>query len=215
MDRRTFLTSSLALPGLALALPGLALAADSPLPPPGDLAGKGLMDALKARKTGRAFLPDPLPDQLLSDLLWAGFGVSRPDGRRTAPSYRNWQEIDLYATTAKGLFRYEPKAHALAQVGDKDIRALAGKQDFVATAPLNLIYVADFTRMNAKDDEERRFAAACDTGFVSQNVYLFCAVNGLSTVVRANIDKEALAQAMGLKSTQWITLAQTVGYPKP
>ncbi len=214
MDRRTFLTSTMTFAAGA-ALPGLALAADPAALPQPSASAKSLLEALKARHTNRSFLPDPLPAQVISDLLWHGFGVNRADsGRRTAPSYKNWQEIDIYAATAQGLFLYNAKAHSLTMVLDKDIRALTGKQDFVATAPLNLVYVADYTRMSTDKAEERLFASAADTGFISQNVYLFCAVQGLATVVRANIDKEALAKAMGLKADQGITLAQTVGYPK-
>ncbi|MFO7768428.1 MAG: SagB/ThcOx family dehydrogenase [bacterium] len=186
------------------------------LPPPDTEGGLPLMQALKARHSSRSFSERSLPDQVLSDLLWAAFGVNRPEsGKRTAPSAVNWQEIDIYVSTAEGLYLYEPGDHALSLVRDEDLRALAGEQAFVATAPVNLIYVADYGRIGQGAMGDKDFYAAADTGFIAQNVYLFCASEGLSVVVRAMIDRPALAQAMGLEPDQHITLSQTVGYPTP
>ncbi|MDD5412682.1 MAG: SagB/ThcOx family dehydrogenase, partial [Methylobacter sp.] len=164
----------------------------------------------------REFSAEKLPPQVLSDLLWAAFGVNRPEtGGRTAPSTRNWQDIDIYVSTADGLYLFDAKSHALKMIEAKDIRALTGMQDFVGTAPVNLIYVSDFTRMDSDtSQEDRKITAAIDTGFISQNVYLYCASTGLATVVRGSVDKEALAKAMKLNSKQWIVVAQSVGYPK-
>jgi nitroreductase len=176
---------------------------------------KLLMQALAERQSTREFSSEPLSLQMLSDLLWAANGINRPDtSGRTAPSAMNMQEIDIYVAKADGLFLYDAKDNALLQVLSEDIRALTGKQEFVKDAPVNLIFVADFTKMNKIPQEEVVFYAACDTGFVSQNVYLFCASNALATVVRGWIDKTALAKAMKLKPAQTIILAQTVGYPK-
>ena len=185
------------------------------LPKPVTEGGKPLMEALKNRRTDRAFSAKKLPDQVLSNLLWAADGVNRPDGKRTAPSAVNWQEIDVYVATADGLWLYDAKAHALTQVLAEDIRALTGKQPFVKDAPVNLVYVADFSKvkMPGVPDDEKKIWAAADTGFISQNVYLFCASENLATVVRGLIDKPALAKAMKLRADQFIILAQTVGYP--
>ncbi len=184
------------------------------LPPPRTDGGKPLMQALMARSSSREFSAKPLPAEVLSDLLWAGFGINRPeDGRRTAPSARNWQEIDIYAATADGVYLYDAKANALKPVLAEDIRALTGGQDFVKDAPLNLIYVADYEKMQGSDAEKEPMAYA-DTGFIAQNVYLYCASEGLVTVVRAWIEKPALAKKIGLRPTQHITLSQTVGFPK-
>jgi len=153
--------------------------------------------------------------QELSNLLWAAFGVNRADvGKRTAPSARNRQEIDIYVATADGLYLYEPKDHALRPILKEDIREKTGGQPFVKEAPLNLIYVADFSRMGSYSGQQKEFYSACNTGFISQNVYLYCASEGLATVVRGMIDKPALAQVMRLSPDQKIILAQTVGYPK-
>ena len=177
--------------------------------------GRPLMQVLKDRKSSREFSPEKLPIQVLSNLLWAASGINRPDsGRRTAPTAVNWQEIDIYVAAADGLYLYEVKAHLLKPVLAEDIRAMTGLQSFVKEAPVNLIYVADFSKMGKATNEDKEFFSAADTGFVSQNVYLYCASEGLATVVRANIDKPALAKVMGLRPDQKITLSQTVGYPK-
>ena len=184
------------------------------LPKPATEGGKPLMEALKNRRTSREFSPKKLPDQVLSNLLWAACGVNRPDGRRTAPTAVNWQEIDVYVSTADGLWLFDAREHALKPVLAEDIRALTGRQAFVKDAPVNLIYVADFSRMGRATDDDKRLYSATDTGFISQNVYLFCASEGLATVVRGLIEKPALAKAMKLRPDQTIILAQTVGYPR-
>lgn len=185
------------------------------LPAPQMDGGKPLMQALKERASARAFSPEKLPPQTLSNMLWAAFGVNRPaSGGRTAPSANNSQDMDVYVATADGLFLYDAKAHALKQLVADDIRALAGRQAFVKDAPVNLIYVSDLSKMARAAPEDKEFYAAAHTGFISQNVYLYCASEGLATVVRAMIDRPALAKVMGLRPDQKITLAQTVGYPR-
>jgi len=207
-----FLFMSMMMMGVS----GLAGGAETiKLPPPQTAGGMPLMQALQARHSAREFSPRPLPPQVLSDLLWAAQGVNRPEtGKRTAPSARDWREIDVYVTQADGVFIYEPNAHALRKVLDRDVRALTGRQDFPAVAPVNLVYVADSRRMADADEAQKAFYSAADTGFIAQNVYLFCASSGLAVVVRGALDKEALAVALGLGPHQRVTLAQTVGYPK-
>jgi len=183
------------------------------LPKPQMEGGKPLMQALKERKTGREFSPEKLSPQVLSNLLWAAFGVNRPDGHRTAPTASNRQEIDIYVTTADGAFLYDAKNNSLQPVTQEDVRAATGKQPFVATAPLNLVYVADFARMGKATDENKIFYSATDTGFIAQNVYLFCASEGLATVVRGLVDREPLGKALKLRPDQRIILSHTVGYP--
>jgi len=185
------------------------------LPPPQTEGGKPLMQALKARSSSREFSAEKLPAQLLSNLLWAAFGVNRPQsGKRTAPSAMNWQEIDVYVAMADGLFLYDAQAHRLTPILTEDIRGLTGAQGFVAEAPVNLVYVADLSRTSRASGEDQTLFTAADTGFVAQNVYLFCASEGLATVVRGSVDRAALAKAMRLRPDQKIILAQTVGYPK-
>lgn len=185
------------------------------LPEPQMDAGKPLMQVLKSRESSRAFGSEKLPEQVLSNMLWAAFGVNRPNsGKRTAPSAMNWQEIDIYAATADGLFVYDAKAHALKPVLTGDIRALTGGQPFVKDAAVNLVYVAAFSKMGDAEQDVKVFCSAANTGFISQNVYLYCTSEGLATVVRGLIDRPALEKAMGLRPDQKVTLAQSVGYPK-
>ncbi len=177
--------------------------------------GKPLLDCLKARQSGREFSSEKLPLQVLSNLLWAADGINRPDsGKRTAPSAVNWQDIDIYAATAEGLFLYLPKEHALRKIAAEDVRAAMGKQEFVKDVPLNLVYVSDSSKIPMGKDEDKRYFSGTHTGFISQNVYLFCASEGLSTVVRGLLDPETMAKVMKLRPEQHITLAQSVGYPK-
>ena len=185
-----------------------------PLPKPQTGGGKPLMQSLKERQSARAFSTNNLPPQVLANLLWAAWGVNRPDsGLRTAPSASNRQELDVYVTTSNGLFRYDAKAHALQPILTNDVRGATGMQPFVKEAPVNLIYVADFARAGNGTDEDKLLCAADCTGSISQNVYLFCASEGLTTVVRGMVPKADLAKIMKLRPEQKIILAQTVGYP--
>jgi SagB-type dehydrogenase family enzyme len=185
------------------------------LPEPQMEGGRPLMQVLKDRKSSRAFSAEKLPSQVLSNMLWAAFGVNRPDsGKRTAPSARNWQEIDIYVATADGLYFYDARGHMLRKILAGDIRAMTGRQTFVGEVPVNLIYVADFSRMHGAADDDKVLYSAAATGFISQNVYLYCASEGLATVVRGLIDRPALAKVMKLRANQKVILSQSVGYPK-
>ena len=184
------------------------------LPAPQTTGGKPLMQALKLRQTMRNFSEKPLPLQVLSNLLWAANGINRPEiGKRTAPTAMNSQEIDVYVALQGGLYFYDAKANLLKCVVAKDLRVATGGQPFVAKAPVNLIFVADLTKFTRGDEKSKEFYSATDTGYISQNVYLFCASEGLATVVRGGLDRDALGKAMRLKPEQKIQLAQTVGYP--
>jgi len=177
--------------------------------------GRPLMQVLKDRKTSRIYSTEKLPDQELSNILWAAFGVNRPDtGKRTAPSAKNWKEIDIYVSTADGLYLYDAKEHVLNPILNDDIRSLTGTQSFVKKVPVNLIFVADFSKIPIPEEEAKVFISAADSGFISQNVYLYCASEGLATVVRGSVDRPTLAKAMKLRPDQRIVLAQSVGYPK-
>lgn len=186
------------------------------LPPPGMEGGRPLMQVLKERQSKRDFSSRTIEPQLLSDLLWAAFGVNRPENdHRTAPSAMNAQEIDLYVVLAQGAYVYEAKAHRLRPVVAGDHRAKTGGQDFVKVAPIALVFVADLARMVKAKPEVKEPYAWVDTGYVSQNVYLFCASAGLATVVHELGQRAPLAAALQLRPDQKITLAQSVGYPGP
>jgi len=183
------------------------------LPPQTD-GGMPLMKALKNRKTSREFASRDLSAQQLSNMLWAACGINRPDEKkRTAPSAMNYQEVDVYVSTAKGLFLYNPEKHILSEILKEDIREKTGKQDFVKTAPLTLVFVADYAKMAKSDEKTKEGYAMADAAFISENVYLFCASEGLATGVRAMIDKDVLGKAMKLTPNQHIILAQSVGFP--
>ena len=185
------------------------------LPEPQTQGGMPLMQALKVRKSTREFSSRELPAEVISDMLWAAAGINRPESaHRTSPTAMDMQEIDIYLAKADGLYLYDFKGNILMPVMSGDIRALTGSQPFVKDAPVNLIYVADLSKMSRLSSQNADFYAAADTGFISQNVYLDCASSGLATVVRGSMDKSALAKAMKLRPDQKIILAQTVGYPK-
>lgn len=189
-------------------------AASIALPPPVRQGGLPLMAALAQRHSSREFARDPLPEQLLSDLLWAAYGVNREGGWRTAPSALNCQEVDVFVALPAGAYRYDAMSHALQLVAAADMRRVTGYQDFVDEAPLDLVFVADHARMGMVPVAQRESYASAAAGAIAQNVYLFCASSGLATVIRAWIDRAAIADALGLTHDQQVLLAQTVGYPK-
>ena len=184
------------------------------LPQPRREGGKPLMDVLSGRRSSRDYTAEELDLQTLSDLLWAAFGPVSPK-RRTAPSSHNRQEIDLYVVLKSGVFIYDAYENVLRPHLEGDFRALTGVQEFVAGAPLNVVMVADTTKITGKTPQGVIETIYADTGFISQNIYLYCTSAGLAGVIRALIDKEALAAALGLSETQVITLIHTVGVPAP
>ena len=200
---------------ICAALSGAQDLKDFALPAPRLEGGKPLMQALKARQTSRAFDTKKLSNQVLSDLLWAAAGINRIDsGKRTAPSARNLQEVEVYAVLEDGAYLYDAKTNTLKAVAKGDLRKLTGGQEFVAVAPLNLVYVADTEKLKGASAEDQALYIGADSGYISQNVYLFCASEGLATVVRGSVERKALAEALKLSGQKKITLAQTVGYPK-
>jgi nitroreductase len=184
------------------------------LPRPVKTGGMPLMQVLARRRSSREFSGRELPLPLLSGLLWAAYGVNRRGGGRTAPSALDAQEIDLYVALDSGAYLYDAKAHALRLVAASDLRRVTGYQDFVDEAPLDLVLVADHARMRLVPVGQRESYASAAAGAIAQNVYLFAASAGLATVIRAWIDRAAIADALGLSHDQQVLLSQTVGYPK-
>ena len=177
--------------------------------------GMPLMEALAKRATSRAFDTTRLSPGQISNLLWAAFGINRSDGKRTAPSSRNRQETDIYVLLGEGAFIYDAAYHRLNQVIPDDIRALGGTQPFVKDAPVTLVFIADLSRMGDGPAEEKMNTANIDVGYISQNVYLWAASEGLVTGARGSVDKQALGARLKLKSTQVIIIAQSVGFAPP
>jgi hypothetical protein len=185
------------------------------LPEPKLDTSKSLAQALKDRKTQREYTAGNLSPQVLSNLLWATWGINRPDsGRRTAPSAFNRQEIEVYVTTAEGAYRYDPKGNDLVPVASGDIRMLTGTQSYFKDAAINLVYVADLSKAGDAPEPDKLLISAYDTGVIAENAYLYCASEGLATVFRLGIDKQKLGAALKLNPNQRITGAQTVGLAK-
>jgi len=205
-----------------IALTGLFISAsaqDIILPAPDKTGGKPLMQALNQRQTTRSFTNDSLTHQQLSELLWAAWGINRPDQKkRTAPSAMNWQEIDVYVTIPSGLYQYIAESHILKQINSNDLRKMTGSQDFVADAALNIVYVADMGKIGKKEGDEIKdsdlFMTYANTAFIAQNIYLYCASADLGCVVRGTAGDDKLPSEMGLRSNQVIIMTQTVGVPK-
>lgn len=184
------------------------------LPPARRTGGMPLMEALAARHSGRDFdAGRELDMQTLSDLLWAAWGINRRSGR-TAPSSHNRQEIELYVFLKSGVYKYDAARHALLLLIPEDLRASTGSQPFVGVAPVEIALVSDTSKITGKSPQGIIEATYANTGFICQNIYLFCASEGLCTVARALVPKEELAARLSLAPEQIITLVQSVGYPK-
>jgi SagB-type dehydrogenase family enzyme len=183
------------------------------LPEPTKTGGKPLFEALNQRQSLRSFTAQKIEMQTLSNILWAAYGVNRPNGKRTVPAAREWMEYDIYVVMADGWYTYEPGKHELIKKSSDDRREYAGRQDFVHTAPLTLIYVADYERMPGATDEVRDFYSAVNLGFISQNVYLCCASEGLGTCVLGQVDKDKAREVFKLRPGQRVVLSQVIGYP--
>jgi len=210
MPHRRTLLITLALVLFAAA----AFAQDITLPAPKTDGGKPLMQLLKERHSTREFGPEKVSPQVLSNLLWAAFGINRADEKRTAPSAMNWQEIDIYVATAEGAYLWDAKANVLKLVASGDLRGATGNQAYVGTAAMNLVYVADMAKTGRATPEQQQTWVWANAGFIAQNAYLFCASEGLVAVVRALLNREALAPQLKLRPDQKIILAQSIGYPK-
>ncbi len=225
MNRREFMKASAAT-GAALVASGVSAVSAQELkaialPKSATGGANAFLDVLGKRKSTRTISSDPLPAEVLSTLLWAAAGINRPDGKRTAPTANDKQEVDIYVAMASGLYVYDVKANQLKPVLATDIRAMTGiqAQAYVKDAAVNLVYVADYARMKNYyfgyvADETKALYTAAATGCIAENVYLYCASEGLATVLRAEIDRPALAAIMTLRPEQKIILAQSVGYPK-
>jgi SagB-type dehydrogenase family enzyme len=186
------------------------------LPPPRPDFGSSLAAALRARRSGRSFTHRALERQTLAELLWSAFGVNRPEsGDRTAPSAMGARETELYAALPEGVWHYDALAHRLLPHLAADIRRETGEQDFVGTAPLELILVADGAKLEFDFPMDKNLTGSVDAGFIAENVYLYCAAEGLACVVRGAFDHQALARRLGLPASRFVTYVVSVGYPRP
>lgn len=189
------------------------------LPSPQEDLDFPLMKALAIRRTKRKWKNSNLSDQQISNLLWAACGVTvketkRCKSKRTAPSACNSQEIKIYIALHSGLFLYDEKNHQLIKIFSDDIREYIGTQKMMSSAPLGLIYVSDYSKLKTflfKDDNRKWFTSTTDTGFISQNVYLYCAMAKLSTVIIGLVNREKLHQIMRLKDYEKVVYTQVIG----
>ena len=229
MKRRTFVESAVkALPAIAvMGVPKISLGQELQaitLPKPEKDGGKSVLASIQERRTIRSISPEPLPAQMLSNLLWAAFGVNRPEGLRgkpgrTAASASNSQEIDLYVALPQGVYLYEAVPHSLKPVLAGDFRARAGRRG-AATAPVNIFYVVDLAKYvlegqpdpNLGDPEVQKSYYYVATGLIASNVYLFAASQGLAAWFH-NCDRVNTAKEFNLRSEQRVLFAQTVGFP--
>jgi SagB-type dehydrogenase family enzyme len=178
-----------------------------------------LMKAIETRRTKRKWKDSPLSYQEISNILWAACGITheetkRSKSRRTAPSACNSQEIKVYIALPDGLFLYDEKNHQLIKVLSDDIRKEIGTQKMMHSAPVGLIYVSDYSKLKTlifKDDNRKWFTSTADTGFISQNVYLYCAAANLSTAILSLVDREKLHGIMGLADFEKVVYTQVIG----
>lgn len=189
------------------------------LPPPQKDMDFPLMKALGLRRSKRKWKDEPVPIQDLSNLLWAACGITREEtksskSRRTAPSATNSQEIRVYVALEDGFYLYEEKEHQLKLVQQVDLRTDIGIQKMMRSAPVGLIFVSDFSKLSRyvrKDEGRRWFISGTDAGYISQNIYLYCAAAGLSTVVLGLVDRDKLHEKMGLQPHEKVVYTQVVG----
>jgi len=182
---------------------------------PDTLSGVPLLQAAQQRRTARDFKSMNLSTKHLSEVLWMAYGVNRPNGKRTVPSARALYPLRVYAVLSNGIYYYNPAKHILEPVAQGDYRGLCGVQDFVATAPLNLIFVSDIFKYGdpQKVPETTRIKiSAIDAGHCTQNVYLYCASEKLSCVERAMVSEDELLKVLQLDDKFRFIIAQTVGY---
>ena len=206
---------SLFIAALLFVVSGSLVAQDITLPKAVTTGGKPLMEALNARKTIRTFSSQELTQAQLANLLWAANGVNRADGKRTAPSASNCQEIDVYVFLKTGVYFYDATNHKLVLKAKGDLRSQVGTQAFTHKAPVVLVFVGNYDKMSRYKDrpEDMQFYAATDVGNVSQNVYLFAASEGMSTVALGGVKRDELMKILNITNGK-VLLGQPVGFPE-
>ena len=189
------------------------------LPPPQKDLPYPLMKALENRRSIRKWSDEELSEQDISNLLWAACGITKEatknsKSKRTAPSATNSQEIKVYVATKDGVFLYDENDHTLTEILSQDISEYVATQKMMHSAPLKLIFVTDLKKYTSplyKNDEQKWFFSGTDAAYISQNVYLYCAAAGLSTVVLGLVRREKLQDVMGLKDHEKVVYTQVVG----
>jgi SagB-type dehydrogenase family enzyme len=184
-----------------------------PLPPPETSGGMPLMQAFHSRRSTKAFTTTAIEREQMSNLLWAAFGINRPEsGKRTVATAVNCQDMEIYVVLENAAYIYQAKEHRLFPVANRDLRSLAATQEYAQMAPINLVYVSDYGKMADRFGEKKPIYAAFHAGAASQNVYLYCASAGLGAVVRDSVDRVGLKEALNLREDQVIVMSQSVGF---
>lgn len=176
-----------------------------------------LMQALQSRHSAREYADKQIPDDVLSTVLWAACGINRPsEGKITAPSAINAQDIQVYVVRKDGTYLYQPKDNSLQKVSSKDLRsAVAGRQSFAASAPVSLVLVSNHNKFPQQIPNEAKVRmGVVDAGYVSENICLACSALGLNTVPRMTMDIETLKKELGLDDNYDLVLNSQIGYPK-
>jgi SagB-type dehydrogenase family enzyme len=185
------------------------------LPPPETSGGVPLMQALNNRMSTKEFTNQAISLDQTSNLLWAAFGINRPDsGKRTVATAVNCQDIEVYVVLEKAAYVYQAEEHRLIPVVNRDVRSLAATQGYAKVAPINLLYVSDYSKMADRFKDKKPVYSAFHAGSISQNVYLYCASAGLGAVVRDSVDRASLKDVLNLSENQVIVMAQSVGYAR-
>jgi hypothetical protein len=171
-----------------------------------------LQKALSLRKSNRSFSAKPISIDILSELLWAAFGINRKDSDgRTAPSAYNAKDITIFVLLPSGVYFFDASSFTLNPVFNKDIRSITGSNSI---PPLELMYISDQSKWKNISKEEKNLFSAADAGFIGQNVYLYCASKGLATVIRGSINRNKLSSVLKLTSSQKVILVQSIGFPQ-
>lgn len=196
-------------------MPMLIMAQDIiKLPKPKRSGGVEFLTLLNNRVTNRDFIDKGMTDQQISDMLWVAYGINRPDGRRTVPTASNKQEIDLYVFMKKGVYLWNATDNTLKLVAAGDQRAKTGVQDFVAVADVNIVMVSNLDKMTGKSVEAKKETTSVNSGYISQNLYLYAANAKMGSVARLMFNREELNKILNIKDNQWIVLTQSVGNVK-
>lgn len=210
-SRRKFLAAASSAPALlgpALLGPAIPARADTP-------AELVVTEALRSRRSTRAFATRAIDPALMAQVLWAAFGVNRPDsGLHTAPSWHGSADVSVHVATAEGVMSYDPASNSASSAKAEDIRKVLSPEPFVATAPACLIFVSDLDKLEAaKTEEDKRFWATVDAAMAAENVYLFAAAHGLGTCLIGGLDRAAIGHTLGLAPRLYPTFVQPIGWP--
>lgn len=197
------------------------------LPTPEMNSGISVEEAIRDRRSERAFINKPLSLKQLSQILWAAQGLTYKE-KRAAPSAGATYPIDLYVVTGTdsiigmdmGLYHYIPKEHQIEFSKDlkKDLRYRLAEaslfQMFIADAPISIIVTGEYERTTLVYGKRGVRYVHLEAGHVAQNIYLQSIALGLGTVaVGAFYDKE-ISDLLALPLNQRPLYVMPIGYTR-